>query len=53
MYPKKYRYRRTKHYGPENAFRDIADMSKMAMAGTVGIGMLGMTGSIVTGLVKK
>lgn len=51
--PAKKRYRRERPYDPRDAMRDIANMSKMAMAGTVGIGMLGMAGSIVTGLVKK
>lgn len=49
MAQKRRRLRRYPSYGPNSAMRDITDMSKMAVAGVVGIGMLGA----VAGAIKK
>jgi len=40
------RTRRHYPYGPGNAMRDISDMTKLAVAGTVGIGVLGTVASV-------
>lgn len=47
MAPKRTRRRRPPQYGMPRFQRDMMDVTKMAVAGTVGIGMIGAVGSVL------